>query len=195
MFESALTKDKKTLAHCKKGNIQLWVDGYSEFDGVLKSYGWNIGLSDMDGSSIYDWKMVRFGDQRHVNDQGAIIYPNLYLDPRGGAITIVAMKMASAAEVARGVSAPGPSLLMHSCRYGGVAGNHLVFNVNPVRSSQTATITNPTNKVTVGAKGGGDIGVVKAEASAQYEHGFQSGSSADTSSGELTDIVVVWAPK
>ena len=192
MLESALTKDKAVLSHVKPCNVQLWIDSFDSFNGLLRNYHWVFSLSDIEGSLIYDYKKARWGERRVPNEQGLVAFTKVFCDPRGGALTAVGTNE-SAPHDSRG--APGPTLLFKTARFQKVPGVRLMFKVSPLTSTETATVNGPTNKVTAGVKGGGDIGVVKAEVSGGYEHGFPSGSSADQHTGNLRDITLDWMPK
>ncbi len=190
MSDTALTKDPAIRGHLRPVNLQVWVDDGTDW-GVLGNYLWDIGLSDYDGAIIYDWKKTRVGDLKTVNEQGAIIFPKVMVDMRGGALTVVGTKSAAGASS----NPESPSLLMQSARFGRLTAPRVLFQVSPVRAAETDTSNSPTNKVTVGGKGGVNYGIGSGEISGSVEHGFQSGSVAQAFQGRLLGVTLTWTAK
>lgn len=154
----------------------------------LMPYKFLIELSDFDGAIIYNTMQATMGDFRPLNDNGALVFPNTLADPRGGMLTMVAALFGE-------FSDPPPKEKRHSCRYGKVGGNHMLFQAIIVKSAETDTASAASNKDTIGGKAGASYGIVSGEVSEFREHQGATGSVSTAYPGAVKDIVVVWIAK
>ena len=166
-------------------NLQIWIDDSTDW-GVLARYKWAIGLSDYDGKITVDYKATKLGDMQTVNEQGAIIFPRISADPRGGALTLSGLMIGAVTDL---------PLIMHTARYGRVTGNRLLFQATAQRASMTNTQNSGQTKGTVGGKAGVSYGIGSGEVSGSYERDGGTDSVATTGLGKLTGISLSWVSR
>ncbi len=151
-------------------------------------YRFLVGLSDLDGAIVYNTMTAPFGSMKPLGDNGAVVFPRVMADIRGGAMTLVATLVNEA-------SGPRPIMIRHTCRYGAVPNAHIIFKASVVRATETDTSTAASDKTTVGGKVGASYGIASGELSGSREHQGEGGSVASSYASVLKDITVVWSPK
>ena len=183
-MSGSATTDAKVRSHLQPMNLQVL---FEDADPLMH-YQFLVGISDLDGNMVYDVKHATMGDFRPLNDNGALVFQHKLIDPRGGLMTLVALRlnqMGSIDTIER----------RHTCRYGKITNAHALFQASIVKSSQTDSTTASSNKDTIGGKVGASYGIVSGEVSGSREHQGPGSSTANAFAGEIRDFTVVWIAK
>ena len=183
-MSGTVTADRRVLSHLQPVNLQVI---FTDAEPLLH-YRVLVGLLDLDGAAVYDINRATMGDMRIINGNGAIVFPRVMADVRGGLMTLSATLM--------GETAPGELILLrHVCRYGRVTNGHLLFEAHLTRSTDSVTDNSGSDKGTVGGKVGANYGIASGEVSGSYERQGPTSARSSSYSGGIRDITVVWIAK